>query len=124
MSVRIDKWLGAARFYRTRSAAQAAIEGGKVSVNGERVKPSRDVRPGDRLDVGSGETGREITVVAVSDKRGSAPVAEKLYTESEESRLKRAVFAENRRLVTEPTLDLHGRPTKRDRRSLAKLRGY
>ncbi len=124
MSVRIDKWLWAARFYRTRSAAQAAIEGGKVSVNGERVKPSREVRPGDRLDVGSGETGRAITVVDVSDKRGSAPMAEKLYTESEESRLKRAVFAENRRLVTEPTLDLHGRPTKRDRRSLAKLRGY
>ena len=70
MSVRIDKWLWAARFYRTRSAAQAAIEGGKVSVNGERVKPSREVRPGDRLDVGSGETGRAITVVDVSDKRG------------------------------------------------------
>ena len=124
MSVRIDKWLWAARFYRTRSAAQAAIEGGKVSVNGERVKPSREVRPGDRLDVGSGEFSREIEVVAVSDKRGSAPVAEKLYAESEESRQKRAVFAENRRLATEPALDLHGRPTKRDRRSLAKLRGY
>jgi len=124
VSVRIDKWLWAARFYRTRSAAQAAIEGGKVSLNGERVKPSKEVRPGDRLEVGSGELGREITVVALSDKRGSATEAAKLYTESEESVQKRAAFAENRRLVTEPALDLHGRPTKRDRRSLAKLRGY
>jgi ribosome-associated heat shock protein Hsp15 len=124
VSVRIDKWLWAARFFRTRSAAQAAIEGGKVSLNGERVKPSKEDRPGDRLDVGSGEVNREISVIALSDKRGSAPEAAKLYTESEESVQKRAAFAENRRLATEPALDLHGRPTKRDRRTLAKLRGY
>ncbi len=124
MSVRIDKWLWAARFYKTRSLAQAAVEGGKVSLNGERTKPSKEVRPGDRLDVGSGELIREISVLAVSDKRGSAAVAAKLYAESEASIAKRLATAENRRLVTEPALDLHGRPTKRDRRSLAKLRGY
>ena len=124
MAVRIDKWLWAARFYKTRSLAQAAVEGGKVSLNGERTKPSKEVRPGDRLDVGSGEVVREVSIVALSEKRGSAPEAAKLYTESEVSVQKRIAFAENRRLATEPALDLHGRPTKRDRRSLAKLRGY
>ena len=124
MAVRIDKWLWAARFYKTRSLAQAAVEGGKVSLNGERTKPSKEVRPGDRLDVGSGEVVREVSIVALSEKRGSAPQAAKLYTESEVSVQKRIAFAENRRLATEPALDLHGRPTKRDRRSLAKLRGY
>jgi ribosome-associated heat shock protein Hsp15 len=124
VSVRIDKWLWAARFYKTRSLAQAAVEGGKASLNGERVKPSKEVRSGDRLDVGSGETVREITVLALSDKRGSAPEAARLYAESPESLQKRAALAENRRLATEPAVDFHGRPTKRDRRSLSKLRGY
>ena len=124
MSVRIDKWLWAARFYTTRSLAQAAVEGGKVSLNGERTKPSKEVRAGDRLEIRAGETGRDITVVALSDKRGSAPEAAKLYAESEASIQKRIAVAENRRLAAEPALELHGRPTKRDRRTLAKLRGY
>ena len=114
--------MSAARLEQLTPGQQIPFGGDQVATGGAEIAAA--FRPGDRLDVGSGETGRAITVVDVSDKRGSAPVAEKLYTESEESRLKRAVFAENRRLVTEPTLDLHGRPTKRDRRSLAKLRGY
>ena len=124
MSVRIDKWLWAARFFKTRSLAQAAVEGGKIELNGERVKPSKEVRVADRVDVRVGDTVREVTVSGLSDKRGSAPEAAKLYAESEESRLKRAAAAENRRLAAEPALDLHGRPTKRDRRTLARLRGY
>ena len=123
-AVRIDKWLWAARFFKTRTLAQAAVESGKVALNGERVKTSKEVRVADRIDVRVGETVREVTVEGLSDKRGSAPDAARLYIESEESRRKRADQAENRRLNTEPALDLHGRPTKRDRRSLSKLRGY
>ena len=122
--MRIDKWLWAARFFKTRSLAQAAVESGKVTLNGERVKPAKEIRAADRLQVRVGESVRELTVAAISDKRGSAPEAARLYTESEESRLKRAIQAENRRLGAEPAASLHGRPTKRERRSLAKLRGY
>jgi len=124
VAVRVDKWLWAARFFKTRSLAQAAVESGKVTLNGERVKPAKEVRAADILNVRIGDTAREVTVAAISDKRGSAPDAARLYAETEESRLKRAAQAENRRLGAEPALDLHGRPTKRDRRSLAKLRGY
>ena len=123
-AVRIDKWLWAARFFKTRSLAQAAVESGKVTLNGERVKPSKEVRVADALYVRIGDTAREIAVTAISDKRGSAPDAARLYAETEESRLKRVAQAENRRLSTEPAADLHGRPTKRERRTLAKLRGY
>ncbi len=124
VSVRIDKWLWAARFFKTRSLAQAAVESGEVTLNGERVKPAKEVRAGDCLSIRIGDNTREVTVTALSDKRGSAPEAARLYAETEESRLKRAAQAENRRLGAEPALDLHGRPTKRDRRTLAKLRGY
>ena len=123
-ALRIDKWLWAARFFKTRGLAQAAIENGKVTLNGERVKPSKEIKVTDRLDIRIGESLREVAVEGLSDKRGAAPVAARLYCESEASRLNRAVQAENKRLVTEPARDLHGRPTKRDRRSLAKLRGY
>ena len=121
---RIDKWLWAARFFKTRTLAQAAVESGKVTLNGERVKTSKEVRVADRVDVRVGDTVREVTVDGLADKRGSAPEAARLYTESAESRLKRVTQAENRRLSTEPALGLHGRPTKRDRRTIAKLRGY
>ena len=124
MSVRIDKWLWAARFFKTRTLAQAAVESGKVTLNGERVKTSKEVRVADRVDVRVGDSVREVTVDGLADKRGAAPEAARLYTESEESRLKRSTQAENRRLNTEPALGLHGRPTKRDRRTIAKLRGY
>ena len=124
---RIDKWLWAARFFKTRTLAQAAVESGKVMLNGERVKPSKEVKLSDRLGVRVGDTVREVTIEGLAGKRGSAPEAARLYAESEESRLKRAAQAENRRLAVEPAAGLQGRPTKRDRRALdqlrAKLRG-
>jgi ribosome-associated heat shock protein Hsp15 len=123
-AVRIDKWLWAARFFKTRSLAQAAVEGGKVLLNGERVKPAKEVRPSDLVSVRIGEVVREVTIAGISDKRGSAAVASKLYAESDESIQKRAIHAENRRLGTEPAANLQGRPTKRVRRTLEKLRGY
>jgi ribosome-associated heat shock protein Hsp15 len=123
-AVRIDKWLWAARFYKTRSLAQAAVDAGQATLNGERVKPAKEVRPSDRVEVRIGDVMREVTVTGISDKRGSAAVASKLYAESEESVQKRAIQAENRRLGTEPAANLQGRPTKRVRRTLEKLRGY
>jgi len=122
--LRIDKWLWAARFFKTRSLAQAAVENGRVALEGERVKPAKEVKVADRLTIRIGDSVREVTVEGLSDKRGSASVAAGLYVESEESRAKRVAQAENRRLNTEPALGLHGRPTKRDRRSISKLRGY
>jgi ribosome-associated heat shock protein Hsp15 len=124
VSVRIDKWLWAARFFKTRTLAQAAVESGKVTLNGERVKPAKEVKLADRVDVRIGDSVREVTVEGLAETRGSALVAARQYCESEESRLKRVAQAENRRLNTEPALGLHGRPTKRDRRTIAKLRGY
>jgi ribosome-associated heat shock protein Hsp15 len=124
VAVRIDKWLWAARFFKTRSLAQAAVESGKVTLNGERVKPAKDVRVSDRIDVRIGDVTRDVTIAELSDKRGSAAVASKLYVESEESMQKRSIQAENRRLGTEPAANLQGRPTKRIRRTLSKLRGY
>jgi len=122
--VRVDKWLWAARFFKTRSLAQAAVEGGKVRLNGERVKPAKDVRVGDRVEVSAGETVWDLSVAALSDKRGPASEARKLYEEGEASRLSRVAAAESRRLAVEPASSLAGRPTKRDRRTLHKLRGY
>jgi ribosome-associated heat shock protein Hsp15 len=122
--VRIDKWLWAARFFKTRSLAQAAVENGRATLNGDRVKPSKDVKTDDRVDVRIGDSVREVTVTGLADKRGSAAEAARLYAESEQSRLKRVEQAEARRLNVEPAAALHGRPTKRDRRSMSKLRGY
>ena len=123
-AVRIDKWLWAARFFKTRSLAQAAVDSGKVLLNAQRVKPAKEVRPGDLVDVRIGDFVRNVTVLELSDKRGSAPQVARLYAESEASRHKRAEQAETRRLGVEPAAGRQGRPTKRDRRSIAKLRGY
>jgi ribosome-associated heat shock protein Hsp15 len=117
-SVRIDKWLWAARFYKTRSAAQQAIEGGKVKLNGERTKPAKDVKAGDRLSINIGVHEWAITVLQLSAQRGPAPVARTLYEESEESRVRRERTIEQRRVSFEPATGRKGRPTKRDRREL------
>lgn len=117
-AVRIDKWLWAARFYKTRSSAQQAIEGGKVKLNGERTKPAKDLKPGDQLSISIGPYDWAITVVGLSAQRGPAPVARLLYEESEESRAARAREVEKRRRFHEPAAELKGRPTKRDRRDL------
>ena len=117
-AVRIDQWLWAARFFKTRSAAQQAIEGGKVKLNDERTKPAKELRPGDRLLIQIGGYEWAVKVLQLSDKRGPATVARTLYEESEESQAKRALEVVKRRRFNEPASTLKGRPTKRDRRVL------
>ncbi|HEY8607205.1 MAG TPA: RNA-binding S4 domain-containing protein [Noviherbaspirillum sp.] len=117
-SVRIDKWLWAARFFKTRSLATDAVDGGKVKLNGERVKPARGVKPGDRLEIDNGATEWEVVVTGLADKRGSATIAQGLYTETENSIAERQRKAEQRKLFREPGEAIKGRPTKRDRRQL------
>lgn len=119
-SVRIDKWLWAARFFKTRSLATQAVDGGKIRLNGERIKPARNLRIGDRLEIDNGATEWEVLVQALSDKRGPAAVAQKLYTETPQSVAKRQHEAEQRRFFREPSSMIKGRPTKRDRRLLDK----
>ncbi|MDR3369538.1 RNA-binding S4 domain-containing protein [Rhodoferax sp.] len=122
--LRIDKWLWAARFYKTRSLASDEIDKGRVLVNGTVVKPAREVKAGDSLQLRMGPVTRTITVLTVSDKRGPASVAALLFKETEESLRSRQLAAEQRRLAPEPALTLtQGRPTKRDRRDTEKLRG-
>lgn len=123
--LRIDKWLWAARFYKTRSLASEEIDKGRVLVNGVVVKPARELKAGDSVQLRSGQVTRTVTVLGLSDKRGPAPVAATLYQETEDSMAQRQQVAEQqRRLAPEPALtQLHGRPTKRDRRDTEKLRG-
>ncbi len=122
--LRIDKWLWAARFYKTRSLACDEIDKGRVQVNGLSVKPAREVKAGDSVQLRTGPTLRTVTVLAVSDKRGPAPVAALLFQETQASITQRQHAAEQRRLAPEPALALtQGRPTKRDRRDADKLRG-
>ncbi|MBB1075005.1 RNA-binding S4 domain-containing protein [Rhodoferax sp. 4810] len=122
--LRIDKWLWAARFYKTRSLACEEIDKGRVQVNGAPVKPAREIKAGDSVQLRTGPVTRTVTVLAVSDKRGPAPVAALLFQETAESIQLRQQAAEQRRLAPEPALALtQGRPTKRDRRDADKLRG-
>ena len=117
-SVRIDKWLWAARFYKTRSLAVDEINKGRVQVNQADVKPSREVRAGDMVSLRQGHTQRTVQVLGVSESRGPAPVAQLLYQETPESVQAREAAAEQRRVAAEPAHSLeHGRPTKRDRRA-------
>ena len=120
--VRIDKWLWAARFFKTRSLAQAAVEGGRVHVGGARVKPSRELRAGEVVEVTVGDARRTLVVRGISDRRGPAPVAEALYEETSESLARREQERERRRLAAPLGSDLGERPTKRDRRRLEALR--
>lgn len=119
-AVRLDKWLWAARFYKTRSLAAEEIGKGRVSVNGQPAKPARELRMGDRIELRQGPLRRTVVVQALSHVRGPAPVAQALYVETPESLAERERAAEQRRAGVEPAQALlHGRPTKRDRRSLA-----
>jgi ribosome-associated heat shock protein Hsp15 len=120
--VRVDKWLWAARFFKTRSLAAEAIQGGRVDVNGTRAKASKEVRVGDRVDLTIGPVAWTVEVRALSDRRGPASVAQTLYAETDESRVRRERMAQERRLAPAPGADLHGRPTKRDRRQIESLR--
>lgn len=118
--MRLDKWLWAARFYKTRSLATDEIGKGRISVNAQSAKPSREVRPGDCIELRQGPMLRTVTVVALSEVRGPAPVAQALYAETAESIALREKAARARRESAEPALAIEqGRPTKRDRRQLA-----
>ena len=118
--VRLDKWLWAARFYKTRTLATEEIDKGRVEVNEQPAKPSREVRVGDRLQLRQGQVPRTVIVRALSEVRGPAPVAQQLYEETAESIAAREEFARNRRFLADPSQTIeHGRPTKRDRRQLA-----
>ncbi len=124
-ALRIDKWLWAARFFKTRSLATDEISKGRVQINGQDVKPARDVRIGDTVAVRQGVLVRTVSVLAISDKRGPAPMAQLLYAETPESVESRRRLAEQHRLAPEPALSLgHGRPTKRDRRELQRTPGW
>jgi ribosome-associated heat shock protein Hsp15 len=117
--LRIDKWLWAARFFKTRSLAAEAIESGKVTINETRVKPAKAIGIGDRLVIRLGQYHFEIVVLALSNKRGPAPQAQKLYRESDESRARRTEIAANLKALPQPTFK--GRPTKRDRREIERF---
>jgi ribosome-associated heat shock protein Hsp15 len=119
--VRIDKWLWAARFYKTRSLATEEVHKGHVQVNGADVKASRDIRVGDSIDLLQDRVPRKVIVTGLSGQRGSATAAQLLYQETPESIQLREAEAERRRLSPEPALAIEGgRPTKRDRRDLQK----
>ena len=119
-TVRLDKWLWAARFFKTRSLASEAVDTGKVKVGGERVKPARSLRVGDALAIDNGAETWEVAVLGLSDKRGAASVARLLYAETPASIARREQLAEERKLFREPGTTIKGRPTKRDRRQLSK----
>ena len=119
-NLRIDKWLWAARFFKTRTLASDAVDTGKVKVGGERVKPARGLRIGDELAIDNGSDTWEVEVLGLSDKRGAAPVARLLYAETPASIARREQAQEERKLFREPGSTIKGRPTKRDRRQLSK----
>ena len=118
--MRLDKWLWAARFYKTRSLATDEIGKGRISVNDQPAKPSRELHAGDRIGMRQGTVLRTVVVIALSDIRGPAPVAQALYAETAKSIALREKAARERREAAEPSLAIEqGRPTKRDRRKLA-----
>lgn len=120
--LRLDKWLWAARFYKTRSLAADEIGKGRVQVNGQDGKPARDVKLGDTIALRQGPVHRTVVVRGLSGLRGPAPVAQQLYEETAESLRLRALAAEQRRVAGEPAHSIeHGRPTKRDRRDIQKI---
>jgi ribosome-associated heat shock protein Hsp15 len=110
---RIDKWLWAARFFKTRSLAAAAVDGGRVKWNGQQVKPARELKPGDELDIVAGELRWTVIVRGLSGQRRPAPEARLLYAETAESAARRLRLEEIRRLAPMPGAGLKGRPTKK-----------
>lgn len=123
-ALRLDKWLWAARFFKTRGLAQEAIDAGRVLVAGERVKTARMLRIGDLITIRVGDFEQQVLVRGLSSLRGPAPVARELYLETEDSARRRHEQASLHRLAIEPAWSIEeGRPTKRDRRQLDRLRG-
>ena len=121
VTMRVDKWLWAARFFKTRSLATEAIHAGHIKLNGNTVKPAREVRPGDILDLAIGEEKWTVEVLGLNDLRRPASEAQLLYAETTESRERRAAAKEAHRLAPAPGSDLKGRPTKKARRQ---IRGF
>ncbi len=121
--VRIDKWLWAARFFKTRGAATEAVQGGRVHINDVRAKPAKDVVVGDSVVLTVGQIPWTVVVTGIADKRGSAAVAATLYEETTASREKRQQLVADRRFARPVGADLGARPTKRDRRRIEQLRG-
>lgn len=123
-SVRVDKWLWAARFFKTRSLAQTQIERGRVKINDDAIKPARGVKVGDTIKIDTADFVKTVLVLGLSETRGPAPVAQQLYSETQESVTQREQAAERRKFANEPASQIKGRPTKQDRRSLAKVREF
>lgn len=121
--LRIDKWLWAARFFKTRSLAADAVEGGKVHLNGARIKPAKAVGIGDMLEIRSGHFVFAVAVRGLSPRRGPASEAAKLYAETEESRAAREALAARLKAEAVPGAERQGRPTKRDRRHIIRFTG-
>lgn len=119
--LRIDKWLWAARFFKTRSLAADAVEKGRVRIGGATVKPAKEVRVGDLVEIDIERIVWQVEVLGVCDVRGPASVAQTLYAETEEGRQKRQQENERRKTYREPAANMHGRPTKRDRRVIDKI---
>ncbi len=120
-TLRIDKWLWAARFFKTRSIATDAVDSGKIKLNSERPKPAKAIKTGDQLEVRSGPFVFAITVLALSDRRGPATEAAKLYSESEASRAARQLLAEQLRANAASAPLMRGRPTKKARRDIGRF---
>jgi ribosome-associated heat shock protein Hsp15 len=121
--MRIDKWLWASRFFKTRSLAAHACDLGRIACNGQPVKPSRDVHAGDRLTVKNESGDFQVDVLGLSEVRGPASVAQTLYRETEESRDARLLLAAQRKAMLPVEMGREGKPSKRDRREIARLRG-
>jgi ribosome-associated heat shock protein Hsp15 len=119
--LRIDKWLWAARFFKTRSLASDAVEKGRARIGGANVKPAKEVRVGDIVEIDIEHVMWQVEVLGICEVRGPAPVAQTLYAETEAGKTKRLAEGERRKTYREPAANLQGRPTKRDRRTIDKL---
>jgi ribosome-associated heat shock protein Hsp15 len=120
--MRLDKWLWAARFFKTRSLASTAVDGGHIEVGGERAKPAKQIRVGDELRIRLHQLTFVVHVRALSERRGPASEAQQLYEETAASRTERERLAEQRRLAPSPAYEEGGRPTKRDRRDMSRVK--
>lgn len=120
--MRLDKWLWAARFFKTRSLAASEVDAGHVDVNGERPKPAKQIRVGDELRIRLNQYTHIVHVRGLSERRGPASTAQTLYEETDASRQERERLAEQRRLAPSPTYEEGGRPTKRDRRDISRVK--
>ncbi len=121
--LRLDKWLWAARFFKTRSLAAQAVDGGRVRLNGARVKPAKEVKPGDEVAVHVGDLEWVVDVRTLAARRGPAAAARQLYAERADSQARRQTAIDARKSLPEPAFGRRGRPTKRDRRLLKQLTG-